>query len=200
LNKHIQELMFSLLKHCRNTLGHSLRVADELQQLCTFIGMGSSAKFFYMGALHDIGKLKIDRTLLNKTEKLTDFERTEFKRHTQYGRELLKDRQVFSEDFLNNILFHHENIDGSGYYGLKGKEIPLYARMIRIIDTYDAMTYGRIYQEPICEDKVKAEMEVLKGTTLDEILMYSYFNYLETKKHRLLENTTATYKKALHLS
>lgn len=189
MNKYIQELMCRLFKHCRSTLEHSLRVADELQQFCAFNGIGSSANFFYMGALHDIGKLKIDQTLLNKSEKLTDVERSELKRHTLYGRQLLNDRQVFSDDFLNNILYHHENIDGSGYYGLKGKEIPPFARMIRIIDTYDVMTYGRIYQDPICETKVKAEMEAIKGTTLDEILTCSYFNYLETKKHGLLEKT-----------
>ena len=189
MNKYIQELMCSLFKHCRSTLGHSLRVADELQHFSAFIGMGSNAKIFYMGALHDIGKLKIDTSLLNKVEKLTDFEMSELKRHTLYGRQLLKERQVFSDDFINNIFYHHENIDGSGYYGLKGKEIPLYARMIRIIDTYDAMTYGRIYQDPICEEEVKAEMESLTGTALDEILMRSYINYLETKKHRLLGKT-----------
>lgn len=187
MNNHIQDLTCKLLKHCRRTLGHSMRVADDLHQFSAFIGMGSSAKIFYMGALHDIGKLKIDPSLLNKKEKLTEMEMRELKRHTLYGRQLLEDRQIFSDEFLNTILYHHENIDGSGYYGLKGKEIPLFARMIRIIDTYDAMAYGRVYQDPLCEDQVKLKMEKLIRTVFDDMLLYSYFSYLETKKLRLLK-------------
>lgn len=187
MNKHIQELVCSLFKHCRNTLGHSLRVADELHNFSSFIDIKPSAEIYYMGAVHDIGKLKISRSLLNKSGRLTISEKHELKSHTFYGKQILQERKMFTEEFMNVILYHHENLDGSGYYGLKGQEIPLFSRMLRIIDSYDAMLYGRAYQLPSNEEQIKLEIEALNKTVYDEELVYSFFNYIESKKYRMLE-------------
>lgn len=186
MNKHIQELVCSLFKHCRSTLGHSLRVADELHKFSSFIDIKPSAEIYYMGAVHDIGKLKISSSLLNKTGKLTISEKHELNMHAFYGKQILQEKKVFSEEFMNIILYHHENLDGSGYYGLKGQEIPLFSRMLRLIDSYDAMLYGRAYQFPINEEQIKLEIEALKTTIFDAELVCSFLHFIEAKKQRML--------------
>lgn len=110
--------------------------------------------------LHDIGKVGIPDSILLKKDRLTQEEFEEIKSHTIKGRDIISDVEgaYGQHEFLNIAKtiaeFHHEKWDGSGYpYGLKGKEIPLYARMMSIIDVYDALTSERPYKRAFSHDE-----------------------------------------------
>lgn len=102
-----------------------------------------------MGAiLHDIGKLYLQQKLLNKSEKLTNMDFNEIKRHTQYGYDMLANVDGISHEVKEVIRDHHERINGSGYPGrLKQAEIGLFSRIVMIADVFDAMTSDRIYKQ-----------------------------------------------------
>lgn len=109
--------------------------ANELRPLC--LGM----------LLHDIGKSKISKEILEKKGKLTDDEFAIIRQHPEMGAEILNKDIVFKDEYMIT-LHHHENCDGSGYpFGLKKKEVHTYARMVRILDIYDALTSDRSYAD-----------------------------------------------------
>ncbi len=100
------------------------------------------------GILHDIGKKQIPSELLDKKEKLTDEEYEALKKHPEYGYAMLLGAQELTSVTRAGVLQHHERYDGSGYpRGLKGNEITLYARILAVADTYDAMTSDRAYRD-----------------------------------------------------
>ena len=99
--------------------------------------------------LHDIGKIGIPDNILNRPTRLTEEEFQVIKEHTVIGAEILKNITLI--DHVKEVArSHHERYDGMGYPdGLKGEEIPLYARVIAIADCYDAMKSRRIYRNPL---------------------------------------------------
>jgi putative nucleotidyltransferase with HDIG domain len=100
------------------------------------------------GILHDIGKNKIPAWLLDKTGQLSEEEYGMLRKHPEYGYDMLTSSQELTSVTRAGVLQHHERYDGSGYpRGLKGKEITLYARILAVADTYDAMTSDRAYRE-----------------------------------------------------
>ncbi len=131
------------------TFTHNINVAT----LCLIIGqsMGLSQEDLFDlglgGLLHDIGKLKVSLSILNKDGKLTDAEFTEMKRHPTYGYEILCRSKDISERARMVPLSHHEKFQGKGYpKGLKGEAIPLFGRICAIADVYDALTTDRPYR------------------------------------------------------
>jgi len=98
------------------------------------------------GLLHDLGKLKIDSGILNKPGPLTDEEYEIIKTHTTIGYQLLREEGGLPDRVLQAVLHHHERPDGQGYpHGLRAGEIPLLARLVGIVDAYDAITSQRVY-------------------------------------------------------
>lgn len=79
------------------------------------------------------------------------------------------------------VKYHHENFDGSGYFGIAGKEIPLLARMIRVIDSYDTMLNGRIYQHTKCHDVVVDELLSNKGILYDPDIVDRFIQFLSKR-------------------
>lgn len=101
--------------------------------------------------LHDIGKIFLAKELLNKPGKLSKEEFEEIKKHTIYAKRLLAHPRF--KVALNIALFHHENYDGTGYpFGLTGDEIPLEARIVKIVDVYDALRSDRPYKKGVSHD------------------------------------------------
>jgi HD-GYP domain-containing protein (c-di-GMP phosphodiesterase class II) len=99
--------------------------------------------------LHDIGKIQVDLSILNKTEKLTNEDWAEIKKHPITGYEIVKEI-TFLKESSSAVLYHHERFDGSGYpFGVSGEKIPLFARIISIADSYDAMTTDRPYRQAL---------------------------------------------------
>jgi len=124
-----------------------------------------------VGLLHDIGKIGIDETILNKPGKLTDEEWKEIMRHPEIGHRILITVNDMS-DIANYVLYHHERWDGKGYpKGLKGDEIPLQARIIAIADTYDAMTSDRSYRGALQEAIAIEQLQKNVGIQFDSKLV-----------------------------
>ena len=117
--------------------------------------------------LHDIGKIGIPDSVLNKPTQLTENEDNLLKKHTIIGAEILKDVTLIPH-VVEVTRNHHEHYDGSGYPdGLAGTEIPIYARIIAVADCYDAMNSRRIYRNVLSQDEIYEEILKNKGTQFD---------------------------------
>ncbi len=117
--------------------------------------------------MHDIGKIAIPDSVLNKVGRLTDDEYAKMKSHVESGAEILKDFTLV-ENVVDGTRYHHERYDGRGYPdGLKGEEIPLFGRIISVADTFDAMTSNRVYRNQMDTDYVMNEMKRGRGTQFD---------------------------------
>ena len=104
-------------------------------------------KGLLLGAyLHDIGKLKIDKQLLNKKGKLTVSEYQKMKRHPQLGYELIRNVAENDKIVQQVVLFHHEKYNNKGYYNLPYENLPLYPKLVSICDVFDALTTNRPYR------------------------------------------------------
>ena len=120
--------------------------------------------------LHDIGKLEISEDILNKPGKLDDEEWKIMRTHPELGVKIVESLQSF-EGIKDWILYHHERIDGNGYYKLKGEDIPLASRIIAITDTYSAITMKRAYEEAKTHEEAVRIIREVAGTQLDSNLV-----------------------------
>lgn len=163
------------------TKGHSMRVAHYSEALARKLGWSEEEvqNIHYIALLHDIGKIGVPDSVLNKPFKLTNIEFELIKKHTIMGAEILKDIKMF-KDVNIGAKYHHERYDGKGYpSGLKGEEIPLVARVIGIVDSYDAMTSNRVYRKRLQDEVVKAELLKGRGTQFDPELIDKFMELLE---------------------
>ena len=124
----------------------------------------------YAALLHDVGKLGVPEKILNKPAELDPQEWEVVVRHPSVGVKILEPLNSFNEidDWL---LYHHERIDGKGYYKLNGDRIPLASRMIAITDTYSAIRMRRSYKEPKNHEEAIEIMKAVSGKQLDPELM-----------------------------
>ncbi len=151
------------------TSGHSTRVAKYAREIAKRMGKDEKTQdsIYFMGLLHDIGKIGIKDDLINKPGSLTDEEFLNIKRHSTIGYNILRDMSEIS-DIEKGARWHHERYDGKGYPdGLKGEEIPEYARIICVADAYDAMTSKRSYRDLMPQAKVRDEIVRGRGTQFD---------------------------------
>lgn len=121
--------------------------------------------------LHDIGKIGIKDSVLNKPDKLTGEEYEQMKQHTTIGAEILKELTSLP-NVEYGAKYHHERYDGSGYpQGLSGEEIPIEARIIGVADAFDAMNSRRVYRDVCDEDYVFNELVRGRGTQFDPVMV-----------------------------
>jgi response regulator RpfG family c-di-GMP phosphodiesterase len=127
---------------------HSENVANLTCRICEYFGLSKDFTVYCTTAafLHDIGKVFVKPSVLQKKGKLTDEEYEEIKKHTTIGYEMLY-RDLALRPYANVARFHHESLDGSGYPDkLKGKQIPLEAQIVRVADMFDALVAKRQYK------------------------------------------------------
>jgi len=151
------------------TRGHSNRVAQYSKMIAQRMGKTEEEQEqIYMTAiLHDIGKIGIPDSIINKPGKLTDEEYKIIKQHATIGSEILSGITTIKEIY-KGARWHHERFDGSGYPdGLKGYDIPEEARIIGVADAYDAMTSNRSYRNLLPQDVVRNEILKGKGVQFD---------------------------------
>ena len=152
------------------TNGHSERVAEYSKEIARRYGYDEDRQeeIYMMGLLHDVGKIGVPDTVINKPGRLTDEEFGMIKRHPIKGAEILATVSEMPK-LVTGARWHHERFDGCGYPdGLKGEDIPEEARIIAVADAYDAMTSHRSYRDIIPQDHVKSEIEKGMGTQFDE--------------------------------
>ena len=165
----IETLVGTIDAKDRYTNGHSVRVAKYSRMIAEKLGKSREEckQIYYVGLLHDIGKIGIPDEIINKSSKLTDEEFAIIKTHPEVGYNLLS-KLTKIENVSIGAHYHHERFDGRGYpEGLKGEEIPEIARIIAVADTYDAMTSNRSYRKAMPQEKVRSELEKGKGTQFD---------------------------------
>lgn len=123
--------------------------------------------------MHDIGKIGIPDNILLKPGKLTEDEFRIMKTHTVLGAQILEGSRIPLLDMSREIaLYHHEKWDGSGYpEGLAGDQIPVSARIVAIVDVYDALIHRRVYKEPIPENSVLDILKASSGSHFDPSLI-----------------------------
>ncbi len=151
------------------TAGHSRRVAMYAKMIASQMELSPDEieEVYYAGLIHDVGKLGLDNTIINKKGRLTDEEYAEIKRHPSLGYEILKDISVKGQ-FADGAKCHHERLDGMGYPdGLNGEEISCLARIISVADAYDAMTSKRPYRDVLPQKVVREQIEKGIGTQFD---------------------------------
>ncbi len=151
------------------TNGHSTRVAEYSVEISKRSGFSEEEqnKIYMIGLLHDVGKIGVSDSIINKPARLTEEEYEEIKNHPVLGARILKNISEFPE-LVTGARWHHERFDGNGYPdGLKGLEIPAEARVIAVADAYDAMTSRRSYRDILPQDKVREEIVNGKGGQFD---------------------------------
>ena len=151
------------------TSEHSKRVALYSKQIAKACHLSEKEcqDIEWTALMHDIGKIGIPDRILNKDSRLTDEEYAVMKTHTTRGAEILKDFTLL-DNVVEGAEYHHERYDGRGYpKGLKGEEIPLFARIIGVADAFDAMTANRVYRKQMDFSYVLGELERGRGTQFD---------------------------------
>lgn len=151
------------------TKGHSIRVAKYSRMIANRMGLPEERceSIYYMGLLHDLGKIGVPNEIINKPSRLTEEEYDVIKTHPGMGSGILGEIKT-RPDLVIGARWHHERYDGTGYPDhKKGEEIPLEARIIAVADTYDAMTSNRSYRHYLSQDRVREELEKNIGTQFD---------------------------------
>lgn len=163
---------------------HMIRVSKYAEILANFILINDKkVKLIKIGALlHDIGKILIDENILNKPSKLNTIEFEIMKKHSELGLKILKNTSRDST-IENIILCHHEKWNGKGYpLGLKTTAIPIEARIVAIVDCYDALTSNRVYKNKLSH---KEALEILKsecGESFDPNIVFVFESFEEEFK------------------
>lgn len=151
------------------TRGHSVRVAKYSRMLAERLKLSEEdcENIYYMALLHDIGKIGVPNSIINSPSKLTDEEYTVIKTHPGVGYDILSEIKS-RPDLSIGARWHHERYDGKGYPdGKVGDEIPFFARIIAVADSYDAMTSNRSYRKYMPQDAVRSEIKKNIGAQFD---------------------------------
>jgi putative nucleotidyltransferase with HDIG domain len=158
------------------TRGHSTRVAEISKIIAAEMGWGRRdlEMIDWGGVLHDLGKVGISDSILNKPGKLTDEEFAIMKSHPSIGAQIIGGI-AFLEPLMPYIAQHHERYDGRGYpAGFKGEEIAIQGRLLAIADTYDAMTSDRPYRKGLAAHIAYDEILKCTGSQFDPVLVRAF--------------------------
>ena len=181
----IQTLRYTVEAKDTYTRGHSDRVSQYSVLIGKHLGLSDSDlhDLEVGGLFHDIGKIGIPDSILRKESRLTDDEYSEIKNHPAIGAHILSSAKI-----LPIVKHHHERYDGNGYPGrLKGEDIPYFARIAAIADTFDAMTSKRSYRDSLPLDVVIAEFKRCRGTQFDPELDDVFLDILENHYDEIQE-------------
>ncbi len=172
------------------TKGHSVRVAKYSRMLAEKLGLSPKdcESVYYMALLHDIGKIGVPNSIINSKTRLTDEEFAVIKKHPGLGYDILSEIKS-RPDLSTGARWHHERFDGKGYPDKKsGEEIPYFARIIAVADSYDAMTSNRSYRGYLSQEAVRLEIEKNSGTQFDRDVARCMLDVIdEDKEYKLHE-------------
>ncbi|MHB1680488.1 MAG: HD domain-containing phosphohydrolase [bacterium] len=166
------------------TKNHGDRLVEYATLIAAKLGLNQIAirDIKYGAVLHDVGKIGIRDSVLNKPGKLTDEEYEEIKKHPEIGFNLLK-KIKFLAPVANIVLHHQERYDGKGYpEGLKGGSIPIGSRIIAVIDTFDAITTNRPYRKALSKEIALQEIKKCSGTQFDPKIVDVFLEIISEEK------------------
>lgn len=158
------------------TFYHCCRVGEYARRLARDSGLNDYEQKVaeFSGLFHDVGKIGIPQLVLHKPSKLDPAEYSFVQKHPEFSEQIVQvlSEDPFFKDLLGPVRSHHERIDGSGYPdGLSGDQIPLVARVILVVDTYDAMTQSRSYRKALASEVAYAELSKFAGSQFDPQLV-----------------------------
>lgn len=166
------------------TDGHSQRVAEYAASIARELGWKEQDVNNLRNAayLHDVGKIGVPDTILNKPTCLLPEEREIIQKHTVNGADILKNITLI--DHVEDVArYHHERYDGKGYpEGLKGEEIPIHARIVAVADSYDAMNSKRIYRNALSKETIRKEILQNKGGQFDPLIADTFLKLLDENR------------------
>lgn len=154
------------------TYYHCLRVGRLSRKLAKAMGLNEYEQgvLEMSGLLHDVGKVAVPEVILNKPGRLNQAEFDIMKNHPEVSAQIIepyKDVSFFA-DVIPGVRYHHERVDGVGYpAGLKEKDVPLAAKIIAVVDTYDAMSHARAYRTALPEEYIAQELVDFSGRQFD---------------------------------
>ena len=160
-----------------NTGQHVKRVSEYTEVLCKCLGFNDedSWKISLAAMMHDVGKLMIPESILEKPGKLTAEEFEIVKKHTQYGKQMLETSPGELFKLSTDVAYdHHEKWDGTGYRGIKGEDIPICARCVALADVFDALVSRRAYKEPWPPEKAYEEIVSQRGKQFDPAVVDAF--------------------------
>jgi HD-GYP domain-containing protein (c-di-GMP phosphodiesterase class II) len=171
LGSRVRALMVRLAEKDTSTEEHTRRVAALAVEIGEHLGLSPSRlrSLAIGGLLHDIGKLSIPASILQKPGPLDDFEYSIVKLHPDRGRELLSELGGFDESVRRLVLDHHERLDGTGYpRGLAGDHLDLGTRILSVCDVYDALVSARVYRPAWTREQALELLRGESGVAFDE--------------------------------
>jgi putative nucleotidyltransferase with HDIG domain len=174
------------------TAGHSRRVSEYSCAIAKAMNVPEpDLETIRVGALlHDLGKIGISDLVLQKPGRLTPEEDQLIRQHPVIGRKILENVQGL-EAYLSVVELHHENWDGTGYpRGLKGEEIPLHARIVKVADAYDAMTSDRPYRPGMSHAEAFAVLKNVSGSQMDTTVVEAFAILGDHKKQQAKHDET----------
>ncbi|MGM0410319.1 MAG: diguanylate cyclase domain-containing protein [Bacillota bacterium] len=177
----VKTLLKTLNEKSEETKAHSLRMKNLAIKLAKKLNLTSIEinKLALLAKLHDIGKVVIDKEILNKKSKLSKKEWKKIKEHPATAHRICSSTEKLAY-IAKEILYHHEHWDGSGYpHGLSGEKIPLLSRIISIVDAYDVMTHEQPYQKKKSKKEAITELKKCAGTQFDPDLVDHFIEILE---------------------
>lgn len=183
----IQSLAAAVDAKDRYTCGHSERVAAYAIEIGKALDVPPEMQtsLNIAGLLHDLGKIGVPDSVLNKPGSLTAEERETIKRHSSVGGNILR-RAPQLDVIIPAVIYHHERWDGKGYPdGLVGEAIPLIARIMGVADAFDAMTSERPYRKAMSVDAALMELTVGAGKQFDPAVVEAFVNHIGSQTHRM---------------
>ncbi len=176
----VRAMVNALEAKSRWTTGHSKRVASYAERIAREMGLGDDqvGELKMAALLHDIGKIGLRDSILDKPTELTREEHAIMQRHAAQGADILRDISLL-HDILPAIRNHHEKPDGSGYpAGIKGHEIGLYAQIIHVADSFDSITADRPYRQAQGREQAIAELRQFTGEQFDRDMVDAFVRVL----------------------
>lgn len=195
----IQTLSVMIESKDEYTKGHSYRVAEYSALIARAMGWDATEVENIRNAayLHDIGRIGIPDIILNKPTKLLDAEYDIIKQHAAMGADIL-DNITLVPHAKEVARHHHERYDGTGYPdGLRGEEIPVFARIVAVADSYDAMNSKRIYRNALSAETIRNEIITNKGKQFDPVIADTFIRIFDAGELQIVERDQSLFDGAV---
>lgn len=178
----VQAIMSALFEKSRLEEEHSEQVSELSMLLGKALALNESEieELGIIGLYHDIGKISINESVVNKPSALTEAERAEIRRHSEVGYRILSSVKDMA-DIAKYVLSHHERWDGGGYpKGISGKQIPIQSRIVSVADAYDAMVNDRPYRKALSHAEAVSELKRCAGSHFDPEVVAAFLQIVDS--------------------